>query len=65
VRLAQSPNIINVCQIIEAIDAPIAINMCVHEPATCEFSHLCALCEIFTATRGEVVRRLEAQPLLT
>jgi Rrf2 family protein len=59
VRLAHSPDAINVCQIIEAIDGPIAINVCVHNPSACEFSQLCALCEVFTATQEEVVRRLE------
>jgi Rrf2 family protein len=60
VRLAHPAEAINVCQIIEAIDGPIAINVCVHNPAVCEYSDLCALCEVFTTTQTEVVRRLES-----
>jgi Rrf2 family protein len=60
VRLARSAQAINVCQIIEAIDGPIAINVCVHDPAVCELSQGCALYEIFTSTQSEVVRRLES-----
>jgi Rrf2 family protein len=60
VQLAHPCDAINIYQIIEAIDGPIAINVCVHDPGACELSQLCALCEVFTATQGEVVRRLES-----
>jgi Rrf2 family protein len=60
VRLAHSADSITICEIIEAIDGPIAINICVHDAAACEFSQSCALCEIFTETQRLVIKRLES-----
>jgi Rrf2 family protein len=58
VRLARPAETISMYEIIQAIDGPIAINLCVHEPTACEFSQACALCEVFTVTQHDLVARL-------
>lgn len=59
VCLGRAANEINVRQIIETIDGPIAINTCARDPSVCDLSMTCALCDIFTEVQHGLVDRLE------
>lgn len=59
VRLARQPETITMREVIEAIDGPITINRCVHDPASCTFSDTCPVCEVFVDARQELVERLD------
>ena len=59
VRLARNPGAVTMREVIEAIDGPITVNRCALDPAVCEFSSTCPVCEIFVDAREELVERLE------
>jgi Rrf2 family protein len=59
VRLGRRADEINIREIIETIDGPIALNQCVRDPSVCELSVSCALCDIFTEAQQMLVTRLE------
>src|SRR5688572_7717421 len=47
VSLGRPSDKISMLEIIEAIDGPVALNTCVLDPETCEFSVSCPTCEVF------------------
>jgi Rrf2 family protein len=59
VRLAREPQSITMREVIEAIDGPITVNRCALDPAVCEFSGTCPVCEIFVDARGVLVDQLD------
>jgi Rrf2 family protein len=59
VRLARPAHTITMREVIEIIDGPITINLCVRDPQACDHSRTCALCEIFADTLSELVQKLE------
>jgi Rrf2 family transcriptional regulator, iron-sulfur cluster assembly transcription factor len=60
VRLARPAHTITMREIIEIIDGPITINLCVRDPQACDHSRTCALCEVFAETQTQLVQKLEA-----
>jgi Rrf2 family protein len=60
VRLARDPQTITMRDVVEAIDGPITVNRCAIDPAVCEFSSTCPVCEVFVEARGMLVERLES-----
>jgi Rrf2 family protein len=60
VSLGRSPDAINIREVIETIDGPIALNTCARDPSVCDLSMSCALCDIFTEAQHVLVQRLES-----
>ena len=60
VRLAREPESITLREVIETIDGPITVNRCALDPASCEFSSTCPVCEVFAEARDVLVDKLEA-----
>lgn len=60
VSLGRSPDAINIREVIETIDGPIALNTCARDPSVCDLSMSCALCDIFTEAQHMLVTRLES-----
>lgn len=58
VRLARNPNTITMKDVIEAIDGPILLNTCVHDPLDCELSSSCPLCKVFVSAQQDLVNKL-------
>ncbi len=63
VCLGRPASEINIREIIETIDGPIALNQCVRDPSVCELSVSCSLCDIFTEAQQMLVSRLEGVTL--
>jgi Rrf2 family protein len=63
VSLARPANTITMLEVVEAIDGPITINRCTRDPAVCELSPSCPLCEIFTDAQQALVTKLESTTL--
>lgn len=59
VSLAKNPNEISVLEVIEAIDGPVMLNECTHNPAICVFTKDCPMHVIWCDTRKELVNKLE------
>jgi len=59
VALAKSPNEISVLEVIEAIDGPVMLNECTHNPGICIFTKDCPMHVIWCDTRKELVNKLE------
>jgi Rrf2 family protein len=63
VSLARPAKTITMLEVVEAIDGPITINRCTRDPAVCELSVSCPLCEIFTEAQQALVTKLEGTTL--
>lgn len=59
VRLARDPQTVTMREVIEAIDGPITVNRCALDPAVCEFSSTCPVCEVFVDAREVLFDRLD------
>lgn len=59
VSLARPSEEISLLEVIEAIDGPIMLNECVHDPKVCVFGENCPVQSIWRDAQAQLVRRLE------
>ncbi len=59
VSLARPSEEISLLEVIEAIDGPIMLNECVHDPKACVFGENCPVQSIWRDAQAQLVRRLE------
>ena len=59
VSLSRSSSLINLRQVIEAIDGPILLNDCVAEDHICRYENHCPIHDIWVETQQDLVKRLE------
>lgn len=60
VSLSRSPDEISLLEVIEAIDGPIMLNECVHDPKACIFGENCSVREIWCDAQAKLVSKLSA-----
>lgn len=60
VSLARKPKEISLLEVVEAIDGPISLNECVHDPSVCSFGDNCPIHEVWCEAKEELVRKLGA-----
>lgn len=60
IALSRPPGEINMRQIIEAMDGPIALNTCLLLPGECPRESICPIHEIWVKTQDELLRGLES-----
>lgn len=58
VSLARQPEEINVLEVVEAIDGPIALNECTNDPDSCPFGKDCPMHELWCEAQAELVYKL-------
>ncbi len=58
VALARPPEEISILEVVEAIDGPILLNECTHDPDSCPFGENCPLRPLWCETQAELVERL-------
>lgn len=58
VSLARAPEEITVLEVVEAIDGPIALNDCTHDPADCPFGDDCPLRVLWCSAQSDLISRL-------
>jgi Rrf2 family protein len=59
VRLARKPEDVSLLEVVEAIDGPITLNECVHDPSVCSFGDNCPIHAIWCQAKAELVRKLK------
>ena len=60
VSLARKPSEVSLLEVVEAIDGPISLNECVHDPGVCSFGDNCPIHEVWCEAKEELVRKLRA-----
>ncbi|MDY6874248.1 MAG: Rrf2 family transcriptional regulator [Chloroflexota bacterium] len=60
VSMARKPEEISLLDVVEAIDGPIMLNECTHDPDVCSFGDSCPLHEVWCETQAELVQRLKS-----
>lgn len=60
VSLARKPAEISLLEVVEAIDGPISLNECVHDPSVCSFGDNCPIHDVWCEAKEELVRKLRA-----
>ena len=60
VSLARKPSEVSLLEVVEAIDGPISLNECVHDPGICSFGDNCPIHEVWCEAKEELVRKLRA-----
>lgn len=58
ITLARPPAEVSLLEVVEAIDGPIALNVCVLDATTCPVSDGCAVREVWCDAQAELVNRL-------
>lgn len=58
VRLAREPRNITLLEVVEAIDGPIQLNVCVGAPGNCSFEPNCSVRMVWCDAQNELVARL-------
>jgi Rrf2 family protein len=58
IRLAREPKNITLLEVIEAIDGPIALNVCVQEKEACLFENNCPLQTVWCDVQNELITKL-------
>ena len=58
VRLAREPRNITLLEVVEAIDGPIQINVCVEAPGNCPLEPTCSVRRVWCDVQNELVTRL-------
>ena len=58
VRLAREPRNITLLEVVEAIDGPIQINVCVEAPGNCPLESTCSVRMVWCDVQNELVTRL-------
>ncbi|MBP7692577.1 MAG: Rrf2 family transcriptional regulator [Anaerolineales bacterium] len=59
ITLARPPEEISLLEIVEAIDGPVSLNECTHDPSLCLMGETCAVREVWCDVRVELVGRLK------
>jgi len=59
VSLAKSPQEISVLEVIEAIDGPVMLNECTHNPGICIFTEECPMHAMWCETRNDLLKKLQ------
>ncbi len=59
VSLVREPQKISVLEVVEAIDGPIALNQCTHDPSICPFGENCPIHETFCEAEEILVNKLK------
>ncbi len=60
-QLAKSPKEINLLDVIEAIDGPVAMNRCAIDKRMCSLSNECSVHPVWLEIRKEVEKRLKKE----
>jgi Rrf2 family protein len=60
VSLAKAPDKISVLDVIEAIDGPVMLNECTHNPGICIFTNDCPMRVMWCEIRKDLVNKLES-----
>jgi Rrf2 family protein len=60
-ELARPPEEINLLEVIEAVQGPVAMNICALDEALCGFSSTCAIHPVWVDIRKEVERILRSK----
>jgi len=60
VALAKDPEDISLLDVVEAIDGPIYLNECTHDPNVCSFGDNCPIHEVWCQAKAELVEKLRA-----
>lgn len=60
VSLARKPSEVSLLEVVEAIDGPISLNECVHDPDICSFGDNCPIHDVWCEAKEELVRKLRA-----
>jgi Rrf2 family protein len=58
VSLARDPSEITLLEVVEAIDGPIILNECVHNPKACPFGDHCKVHDIWCKAQADLVNKL-------
>jgi Rrf2 family protein len=58
VTLARPADDISLLEIVEAIDGPMMVNECTHDPSQCPLGSTCSVREVWCEVRADLVRRL-------
>lgn len=58
VSLARDPSEITLLEVVEAIDGPITLNECVHDPKSCPFAGHCKVHDIWCKAQADLVNKL-------
>ena len=58
VALAKDPEDISLLDVVEAIDGPIYLNECTHDPNVCSFGDNCPIHEVWCEAKTELVHKL-------
>ena len=58
VRLAREPRNITLLEVVEAIDGPIQLNVCVGAPGKCSFEPNCSVRMVWCDAQNELIARL-------
>ncbi|RIK29521.1 MAG: Rrf2 family transcriptional regulator [Anaerolineae bacterium] len=58
VTLARDPNEITLLEVVEAIDGPIQLNMCIEQNGACTFEGKCPLQPVWCSAQEELVTKL-------
>ncbi len=58
IRLGTAPEDLSMLDIIEAVEGPIALNLCLKEPNECDLKDLCAMCGIWSEAQMELKKVL-------
>ena len=59
VMLAKDPAEISLLEVVEAIDGPITLNVCVHDETACSFGSVCPLRVVWCDAQDELINRLK------
>lgn len=59
ITLARPPEEISLLEIVEAIDGPVSLNECTHNPDLCVMGDTCSVREVWCDVRVELVNRLK------
>ncbi len=59
ITLARPPEEISLLEIVEAIDGPVALNECTHDPGLCIMGETCSVREVWCDVRADLVSRLK------
>lgn len=63
IRLGRDPDEINMLDIIEAVEGPMALNLCLKEPSQCDLIDLCTMCSIWSEAQQELLTVLKKYSL--
>ena len=58
VSLARKPEDISLLDVVEAIDGPISLNECVHDPSVCTFGDNCPIHDVWCEAKKQLVEKL-------